>query len=75
MHQCVDGVVEYGRTHPCSPIVLLLEIPQFCSVASCTGNTYLPDNGDEGGAEIWLHLMMQSTHPLCKGEVRGEKSG
>ena len=45
------------------------------SVASCTGNTYLPDNGDEGGAEIWLHLMMQSTHPLCKGEVRGEKSG
>ena len=34
-------------------------------VLLCTssGNRYLPEDGDEGGAEVLLHLVLQSTHP------------
>ena len=60
MHLHVDGVVEYARILPYPAIVLL---------CTSSGNRYLPDDGDEGGAEV-----LQSTHPsLSREEVQGGK--
>ena len=37
--------------------------PAIVLLCTSSGNRYLPDDGDEGGAEVLLHLVLQSTRP------------